>query len=99
MTTLKRKLIDWSATLALVIIPIFVLRASLSGGTPSAVDQAFLRITAPLQAGGSWVVEGVGGVGGGFGAPLGVGGRERGPGARKHKPGPGPAAPTTQACR
>jgi rod shape-determining protein MreC len=62
MTTFKRKLLDWSATLALVIIPIFVLRASLSRGTPSAVDQAFLRITAPLQAGVSWVVEGVGGL-------------------------------------
>lgn len=62
MTTFKRKIIDWSATLVLIIVPILVLRASLARGTPSALDEALLRITAPLQAGVSWVVEGVGGV-------------------------------------
>jgi rod shape-determining protein MreC len=62
MTTFKRKIIDWSATLVLIIIPVLVLRASLQRGTPSAFDQALLRITAPLQAGVSWVVEGIGGV-------------------------------------
>jgi rod shape-determining protein MreC len=62
MTTFKRKIIDWSATLVLVIIPILVLRASLARGTPSALDEALLRITAPLQAGVSWIVEGVGGM-------------------------------------
>src|SRR5688500_735509 len=62
MTTLKRKIIDWSATIALILIPILVLRASLARSTPSALDEALLRITAPLQAGVSWVVEGVGGV-------------------------------------
>src|SRR5690606_14981177 len=46
----------------LIIVPILVLRASLARGTPSALDEALLRITAPLQAGVSWVVEGVGGV-------------------------------------
>ncbi len=62
MTTFKRKIIDWSATLVLIIIPILVLRASLARGTPSGFDRALLRITAPLQAGVSWVVEGVGGL-------------------------------------
>ena len=62
MTTFKRKIIDWSATLVLIIIPILVLRASLARSTPSALDEALLRITAPLQAGVSWVVEGVGGL-------------------------------------
>ena len=62
MTTLKRKIIDWSATVVLVLIPLLVLRASLARGTPSGFDQALLRITAPLQAGVSWVVEGVGGI-------------------------------------
>jgi rod shape-determining protein MreC len=38
-----------------------VLRASLSRGTPSALDEALLRITAPLETGASWIVEGVGG--------------------------------------
>ncbi len=62
MTTFKRKIIDWSATLVLIIVPVLVLRASLARGTPSALDEALLRITAPLQAGVSWVVEGVGGL-------------------------------------
>jgi rod shape-determining protein MreC len=39
-----------------------VLRASISRGEPSGLDRALLRITAPLQAGVSWIVEGVGGV-------------------------------------
>jgi rod shape-determining protein MreC len=62
MTTFKRKIIDWSAMLVLIILPVLVLRASLQRGTPSAFDQALLRITAPLQAGVSWVVEGIGGL-------------------------------------
>lgn len=62
MTTLKRRIIDWSATIILVLLPLLVLRASLARGTPSGFDQALLRITAPLQAGVSWVVEGVGGI-------------------------------------
>ena len=62
MTTFKRKIIDWCATGVLILIPILVLRASLARGTPSALDEALLRITAPLQAGVSWIVEGVGGV-------------------------------------
>ena len=62
MATFKRRLLDWSATIALIVIPGLVLRASLNRGTPSTVDQAFLRVTAPLQAGVSWVVEGIGGI-------------------------------------
>jgi rod shape-determining protein MreC len=62
MTTLKRRIIDWSATIILVLLPLLVLRASLARGTPSGFDQALLRITAPLQAGVSWLVEGVGGI-------------------------------------
>jgi rod shape-determining protein MreC len=72
MTTFKRKIIDWSATLVLVIIPILVLRASLARGTPSALDEALLRITAPLQAGVSWIVEGVGGMWGRYVAVVDV---------------------------
>src|SRR5262245_17782942 len=62
MTTFKRKLLDWTATIVLIIVPILVLRASLNRGTPSAVDQAFLRVTAPLQAGVTWIVESIGSV-------------------------------------
>jgi rod shape-determining protein MreC len=60
--TLKGRIIDWSATAVLIIIPVLVLRASLHRGTTSGLDRALLRITAPLQAGVSWVVEGVGGL-------------------------------------
>jgi rod shape-determining protein MreC len=59
--TLRRRLVDWSLTGVLILLPALVLRASLSRGTPSALDQALLRITAPLETGVSWVVEGIGG--------------------------------------
>jgi rod shape-determining protein MreC len=62
MTTLRRRLIDWSLTGLLVLLPALVLRASLSRGEPSTLDSAVLRITAPLEAGVSWVVEGIGGL-------------------------------------
>jgi rod shape-determining protein MreC len=60
--TLRRRLLDWSLTGLLVLLPALVLRASLARGTPSTLDQALLRITAPLEAGMSWIVEGIGGV-------------------------------------
>jgi rod shape-determining protein MreC len=60
--TLRRRLVDWSLTGILILVPILVLRASLARGTPSAIDVAVLRITAPIEAGVSWVVEGVGGM-------------------------------------
>ena len=59
--TLRRRLVDWSLTGVLILLPALVLRASLLRGTPSALDQALLRITAPLETGVSWVVEGIGG--------------------------------------
>jgi len=60
--TLRRRLVDWLLTGLLVLVPALVLRASLARGTPTALDSALLRITAPLEAGVSWVVEGVGGL-------------------------------------
>jgi rod shape-determining protein MreC len=59
--TLRRRLVDWALTGFLVLLPALVLRASLARGTPSALDQALLRITAPLEAAVSWAVEGIGG--------------------------------------
>jgi len=59
--TLRRRLVDWSLTGVLILLPALVLRASLTRGTPSALDQALLRLTAPLETGVSWVVEGIGG--------------------------------------
>src|SRR5262245_34560901 len=60
--TLRRRLLDWSLTGVLILLPALVLRASLSRGAPSPLDQALLRITAPLETGVSWVIEGIGGV-------------------------------------
>ena len=59
--TVRRRLVDWSLVGLLILLPALVLRASLSRGTPSALDQALLRITAPLETGVSWLVEGIGG--------------------------------------
>lgn len=60
--TLRRRMVDWVLAGTLVILPALVLRASLERGTPSALDEALLRITSPLQAGVSWIVEGLGSV-------------------------------------
>ena len=60
--TLRRRLVDWALTGFLILLPALVLRASLARGTPSGLDAALLRITAPLEAGVSWIVEGVGGL-------------------------------------
>jgi rod shape-determining protein MreC len=60
--TIRRRLVDWSLTGLLILVPALVLRASLTRGTPSTLDEALLRITAPLEAGVAWVIEGVGGM-------------------------------------
>lgn len=60
--TLQRRVVDWVLTGILILVPAWVLKASLVRGSPSGLDEAVLRITAPLQAGVSWVVEGVGGL-------------------------------------
>jgi rod shape-determining protein MreC len=61
-TTLKRRIIDYSLSGLVVVITLLVFRANLARGEPSGLDNALLRITAPLQAGVSWIVEGVGGI-------------------------------------
>ncbi|HEY4180560.1 MAG TPA: rod shape-determining protein MreC [Kofleriaceae bacterium] len=60
--TLRRRLVDWVLAGALILIPALVLKANMTRGTPSTIDEALLRVTAPLQAGVSWVVEGIGGL-------------------------------------
>jgi len=71
-TTLKRRIIDWSLSGFVVLVTILVFRANLERGTPSGLDAALLRITAPLQAGVSWVVEGIGGIWGRYVAVVDV---------------------------
>src|SRR5689334_14210972 len=65
-TTLKRRIIDYSLSALVVVIVLLVFRANLARGEPGVIDKALLRITAPLQAGVSWIVEGVGGLWGGY---------------------------------
>lgn len=55
-------MLDWAAAGMLIVLPALVLRASLSRSSPSAIDEALLRITAPLQTGVTWIVEGFGGL-------------------------------------
>ena len=57
----RRRVLDYVLTGLLVIVPVLVLKASLARGTRSGLDEALIRITAPLEAGVSWVVEGIGG--------------------------------------
>ncbi len=57
----RRKLVDWALTGLLIVIPALVLRTSMQRGEPSGFDKAVLRITAPLETGVSWIVEGIGG--------------------------------------
>ncbi len=65
--TLRRRLIDWGLAVLFLIIPALVLRASLRTPTEvGAVDQAVLRISAPLQAAVSWLVGQAGSVWGGY---------------------------------
>lgn len=59
----KRKYVDYALAGLLVLLPVFMLRASLKN--PSALnffDKAILRISSPLQRVASWTIGGVGGL-------------------------------------
>src|SRR6188508_2324666 len=59
--TLRRRAIDWGLAALLLLIPALILRSSLKAPEKvSKLDEAILRVSAPLQAGVSWVVEGIG---------------------------------------
>jgi len=63
VTPLRRRFLDYGVAAVLLALPLFLLRAGLGDpGRLSAFDQAVLRISSPLQAGVSWVVEGIGGM-------------------------------------
>lgn len=59
--TLRRRLLDWSLAAILIIAPALVLRANLRSDGLSSLDEAVLRVTSPLQALVTWIVEGIGG--------------------------------------
>jgi rod shape-determining protein MreC len=59
--TLRRRLVDWALAALFLIIPALVLRSSLRRPDElGTIDRAVLRVSAPLQAGSSWVVERLG---------------------------------------
>lgn len=60
--TLRRRLIDWGLAALLLVIPALVLRSSLKDPQEtSKLDEAILRVSSPLQAAVSWIVDGIGG--------------------------------------
>jgi len=64
--TTRQRLIDWVAALVFLLVPALVLRSSLRRGEPSVFDKAVLRVTAPLSASVSWVVDKAGGAWGSY---------------------------------
>jgi|JI10StandDraft_1071094.scaffolds.fasta_scaffold236488_2 rod shape-determining protein MreC len=71
--TLRRRLIDWGLAAVFLLVPALVLRASLRRPSElSAVDQAVLRVSAPLQSGVAWMTRRVASVWNGYVALVGV---------------------------
>lgn len=71
--TLRRRLVDWGLAAMFLLIPALVLRASMRQPSDlGAVDQAVLRVSAPLQAGVAWTVRRIGSVWNGYVALVGV---------------------------
>src|SRR5690606_26782133 len=63
MTPLRRRILDYSLAAILLVLPLVILRAGLKEpGDLNGFDRAVLRVSAPLQAAVSWVIEGIGGV-------------------------------------
>ncbi len=58
---LRRRVVDWGLAALLLVVPALVLRSSLRAPDHvGTVDNAVLRMSSPLQAGVSWIVEKVG---------------------------------------
>jgi rod shape-determining protein MreC len=63
MTPLRRRILDYSLAAILLVLPLVILRAGIKEpGDLNGFDRAVLRVSSPLQAAVSWVVEGIGGV-------------------------------------
>jgi rod shape-determining protein MreC len=59
--SLRRRVVDWSLAALLLILPALILRSSLKEPEETTkLDQAILRVSSPLQAGVSWIVDGIG---------------------------------------
>lgn len=62
--TLRRRVLDYAVAVVLILIPLAILRANLRDpGEASGFDRAVLRISSPVQAVVTWVVEGIGDLG------------------------------------
>jgi rod shape-determining protein MreC len=60
---LKRRILDYSLAAILLALPLVVLRAGLKEPEElGGFDRGVLRVSSPLQAAVSWVVEGLGGI-------------------------------------
>jgi len=70
--TLRRRLLDWSLAGLLLVLPALILRSNVRSGEPSGFDRAVLRVSSPLQAAVSWVIEGLGGMWSRYVALIGV---------------------------
>ncbi len=61
-TTVARRTVDWVLAGLLLLVPAALLHASFK--EPASIngfDRVVLKISAPLQSGASWIVEGIGG--------------------------------------
>lgn len=64
---LRRRVLDYTLAGILLLLPIVVLNSSLKEPEElNRFDHAVLRVTSPLQAAVSWVIEGIGGIWNGY---------------------------------
>ncbi len=62
MALLRRRVLDYTLAGFLLLVPVLILHSSLKDPSElNGFDKAVLRISSPLQAAVSWVVEGLGG--------------------------------------
>ena len=63
MSSLRRRILDYSLAGLLLLLPLIILRSSLKEPEDlNGFDRAVLKVSSPLQSAVSWVVEGVGGL-------------------------------------
>ena len=64
---LRRRVLDYTLAGILLLLPVIVLNSSLKDPEDlNRFDHAVLRVTSPLQAAVSWVIEGIGGIWNGY---------------------------------
>ncbi len=63
MSSLRRRVLDYSFAGLLLLLPLVILRSSLKEPEElNGFDRAVLKVSSPLQSAVSWMVEGVGGL-------------------------------------